>query len=98
MDEVKADREQLTAMANHLRGATPDLETTAASHPPMPEVSVSAGKVGYTLSAITKAVGGLSAQIEHTAAQIDTSDGSYGETDNTAAHDLYRSGSGLSHP
>lgn len=45
--------------------------------------------------AITKAAAGLMAQAEQTASQIDASDGSYGETDNTAATDLYHSGSGL---
>lgn len=97
MGEVKADREQLAAMANQLRGATTDLETTANSAPPMPGVSVSAEKVGYTLSTITKAAAGLIAQVEHTASQIDASDGSYGETDTTAAADLHGSGSGLGH-
>lgn len=95
MDEVKADREQLAAMANQLRGSTADLESTAKSAPPMPGVSMSAEKVGYTLSTITKAVAGLIAQVGHTASQIDASDGSYGETDNTAATDLYHSGSRL---
>jgi len=97
LGEVKADREQLAAMANQLRGATADLESTAKSAPPMPEVSVSAEKVGYTLSTITKAAAGLVAQIEHTASEIDASDGSYGETDNTAAADLRGSGRGSGH-
>lgn len=95
MGEVKADREQLAAMAGQLRDSTTDLEATAKSVPPMPEVSVSADKVSHTLSAITKAAAGLMAQAEQTASQIDASDGSYGETDNTAATDLYHSGSGL---
>lgn len=94
MGEVKADREQLAAMANQLRDSTTDLEATAKSAPPMPGVSVSAEKVGYTLSTITKAAAGLMAQVEQTASQIDSSDGSYGETDNTAATDLYHSGGG----
>ena len=95
MGEVKADRDQLAAMADQLRDSTTDLEATAKSVPPMPEVSVSADKVSYTLSAITKAAAGLMAQVEQTASQIDASDGSYGDTDNTAATDLYHSGGGL---
>lgn len=92
---MKADREQLAAMAGQLRDATTELEGAAKSAPPAPEVSVSTEKVSYTLSAITKATAGLMAQVEQTASQIDSSDGSYGETDNTAAIDLHQAGSGF---
>ncbi len=93
--EVKADRERLAAMANQLRESTTDLEGAAKSVPPMPEVSVSADKVSHTLTEITKTVAGLMAGVEQTASQIDASDGSYGETDNTAVSELERSGDGL---
>lgn len=94
-EEVKADREQLTGMAGALRDSTSELDSSAKTDPPMPEVSVSADKVGHTLSELTKTVGGLVAAVHQTADKIHASSGSYGEVDNHAADELRRSGSGL---
>lgn len=93
--QVKADGEHLAEMASRLRESTTGLEGAAKSVPPMPEVSVSADKVSHTLTEITKTVAGLMAGVEQTASEIDASDGSYGEIDNTAATDLKRTGSAI---
>ncbi len=92
---IKADPESLREMAGQLRDSASSLESSANSAPPVPEVTTSSENVGHTLSEITKTVAGLMAGVHQTAGQIDASDGSYGETDNTAAHDIERSGRNL---
>jgi len=87
-EHVRADRDQLAAMAARLDESTDGLRQAAKSDAPMPEVSVSADFVGHTLAELTKTIGALTAAVQHTASEIHAGNGSYGEVDNAAIDHL----------
>lgn len=83
-DGIEVDSESLRQMATQLRDSTSGLDGNAESSPPMPKVTISSDQVGYTLSEISKMIGGLIAGVEDTAGKVDASDGSYAHVDNEA--------------
>lgn len=81
---VKSDSQGLRGMAEALRSSTQGVQGLAHDKPPMPEVTISSEKLGYTVSEILKAMAGLGTNVEQVAGKIDVTDGSYAETDNHA--------------
>lgn len=85
MTHFVADHNDLSDIANKLRGAGQQLSNTASSAPPSPDAGSSSGLVSQVISDLMRTGATTAAVLDQAASKIHAAQGSYDTTDNNAA-------------
>lgn len=93
-----ANPQALEGIAGQLRNGAHELEGASGGPPPAPRVSISADKVGDTLSEMMETAAGLMAGMQENADSVHASSGSYREIDNQGGQQFKQQESQLRGP
>jgi hypothetical protein len=85
MNGFVANRNDLTDIANKLRGAARQLGDTASSAPPSPDAGSSSALVSQVISDLMRTGATAAAVLDRAAGNVHAAQGSYDTTDNDAA-------------
>ena len=80
-----ANHNDLTDIANKLRGAAQQLSGTASSAPPSPDAGSSSALVSQVIADLMRTGATAAAVLDQAAGNIHAAKGNYGTTDNDAA-------------